>query len=394
MFRRPFRLPNANTRPKARWAAYDRLIDAFLASPEGTRNPALQEAGCSEQEIGTSTGTLIQFAENYLHAYPATYDAAQMENLLLDICPRVLLLPHANTPRKFLLILEQFWRFLDRVYKQPHAAMVLERLSKIGDTFEQRMALPRSSAGLGPRPDTVSPFRDLTEAFDLHALDDDDEEDEIDEESWQDYLLGLIHHFRASPEGQSLLDSSPDHEDWLYYYLDYGRIYYAPPAELNRDDTESLLMGDLPRKVMPSADSRPEDAIPGLIAFWRYLQRAHRHPQAKKVLDYLHSRGLAEKFREAIFDRGMGGPAKRFLMAGQRGGHDMSDEREMDEFQMLFNEESNAGRSLPEGQPRLVLGGPFDDPLPGGGPVEPEKKRKRKTARAARKANKQKKKKK
>lgn len=402
MFWRRLKLPDAHTRVKAREAAHERLVNTFLSSPESTANPLLQEVDCDEEAIEVSVWTLIGFAERYLDAYLATFDATQMEDLLLDIFPRVLLLPRANPPRTFLLILEQFWRFLDRAFQQPHAQAVLERLSQIGDTFEQRMALPRSGEGMGPRPATVSRFQDLTEPFDLHALDEDDDpeedlEENLEEESWEDYRDGLVTHFRASPEGLPLLDSDLDHEDWLEFYLEYGRNYYALPPDLNQSDTRMLLMEDLPRKITPSKDSCPEDAIPVLIAFWRYLQRAHQHPAAKEVLDYLQRKGLGQQFREAIFDPARGGPAKQFLMAGQQAGYDMSDSRQVDKFQAQFNASLNRGLPLAGEKLTLPMGEPSYDPLPAGGATDPHKKRKRKAAKAAkatRKANKSKKKKK
>jgi len=301
MVQSPPKLPDASTDPKTRDTAYDQLIEAFLTAPEGAKNPALREAGCSKKEINACVWKLLYFVEAYLHAYPATLDSARMENFLLNICPRVLLLASGHSPRKFLLVMEQFWRFLERVYQQPHATAVLELLPRIADTFEQRMALPRSAAGLEPRPATMSPFIDLTEAFDLHALDDEKPEDLGGSDLWERYLDGLMHHFRASPEGLPLLGSKLKHEYWLYLYLDYGRQYHGLPAQLNYASTLWLLSEDLPRKVMPSKGCRPEDIVPGLIAFWQYLGRAHGHPAAADVLEYLHSGGLGEEFREAIF---------------------------------------------------------------------------------------------
>jgi len=397
MIPNPPRLPDADTDPETRDAAYKQFIEAFLASPEGAPNPVLREADCGTEQIQNDIWTLLDMAEEYLNAYPATLDSAQMESLLLDICPRVLLLPSSHSPRKLLLILEAFWHFLDRVYRQPHAPAVLERLSRIADTFEQRMVLPRSAEGLEARPATLSPLMDLTEPFDLHALDDKDEEDLEEEDLWPHYLEGLMHHFRASPEGQPLLGSGLDHERWLYAYLDYGQEYYGLPTELNRANTEWLLLEDLPRKITPHKDNRPEDIVPGLIAFWQYLGRAHDHPAAPEVLEYLHTRGLGKQFREAIFDPRRGGIAKQFLLAGEQAGFDMSDQQQMAEFQAFYNASLRGGdEPLPGPMPSLPPGmdGLFDEPPQRGGSTDPGKKRKRKAAKAARKANKPKKKKK
>jgi len=385
-------LPDAHTDPETREAIHEQLMEAFLAAPEGISNPTLREAGCNTEEIKPSVWTLLGFMQEFLDVHLATLDSAGMESLLLDICPRNVLLPPSLSPRKFLLILEAFWRFLDRVYEHPHAPAVLERLPLLADTFEQRMGPPRSAENPGARPAAMSPFLDLTEAFDLHALDD---EEELDEDLWEDYLDGLIHHFRASPEGLSLEDSGLDHINWLRFYLKYARPHTLPPG-LKRLTTELVLMEDLPRKVTPNARSTPEDIVPGLIAFWQYLQRVHEHPAAGEVLEYLHARGLAQQFRKAMYDPARGGPAKNFFMAGERAGYDMSDPQQSREFQIRYNDALHSDPSMPGllSGTATEIGDALGDNRSGSGPPDPRRKHKRKAAKAARKANKQKKKKK
>ena len=135
-------------------------------------------------------------------------------------------------------------------------------------------------------------------------------------------------------------------------------------------------------------DDETDEAIPELIAFWEYLKREYKLPQANSILKYLH-KIKTDDFKAMMFDPSKAGMAKSFFMMGQSAGYDMTDEKDINAFMHAYNTNlltQNQGPS--EFYPSLT------DPSTRTRKVAAQKKkRRRKVAQASRKRQRRKRKK-
>lgn len=225
-------------------------------------------------------------------------------------------------------------------------------------------------------------------AFDIHRLDDLDDFDEELTTAYDDELLDL---FVASPEGQAFAKTHPGLGFWASRLLEYGRTYTTNLTEMDEGDVEELLTDVFPRKISLSAPEEADDGIPEMIAFWEYLEREYKLPNAGDILRYLRSVKPAQ-FRAWMNDSERFGMAKSLFSLGQSAGFDMTSEEGSAAFMNHYND-NLARPSGPAFDPALL-------PLLAGGlgptslePVGRSKKdaakarHKRKIARASRKKN-------
>jgi hypothetical protein len=90
-----------------------------------------------------------------------------------------------------------------------------------------------------------------------------------------------------------------------------------------------------PRKTTVLTREDAEEGIPELVAFWRYLGREYKLPQADGMIRYLER--IAPRFPDMMFDPSRYGMAKSILMAGQEAGYDMTDPKSADAFIAYYN---------------------------------------------------------
>jgi hypothetical protein len=225
-------------------------------------------------------------------------------------------------------------------------------------------------------------------SFDIHRLDDLDDFDEELVTAYDDELLDL---FVASPEGQTFARTHPNLGFWASRMLDYGRSYTTNITEMDEDDVEELLTDVFPRKISLGAPKETDDGIPELIAFWKFLEREFKLPNAGAILSYLRS-VKPEQFRAWMNDSERFGMAKSLFLLGQSAGFDMTSEEGGAAFMNYYN--ANLARpSDPELDPALLsllAAGLEPGSLESGGrhKKDPAKARhKRKIARASRKKN-------
>lgn len=222
--------------------------------------------------------------------------------------------------------------------------------------------------------------------FDIYgrALREDNSDKEAEFESYLDSLLDL---FAESPEGRARLAVDPEMGFWAARFVDYGYIYCgALPPEISDTDVDELLFNIFPRKVSISSPDELVDALPELIAFWEYLQRAYELPNAGDVLSFLRATDFDE-LRDEMLDPSNFGMAKSFVMAGHEAGFDMANQEELNAFMHLHNAVMMDVRE--EGPDLLAL-----DPSSIQPRTSSASKTKRKMAKASRKKNRSKKKKK
>ena len=98
-----------------------------------------------------------------------------------------------------------------------------------------------------------------------------------------------------------------------------------------------------------------DDAVPELIAFWQYLQREFRLPQAAAILEYL--REIEPELPGMMNDPANFGMAKSFFMLGQSSGFDMTSQAGNDAFMAAYNL-SRLAAMTPPAQPVVAACSP------------------------------------
>jgi hypothetical protein len=232
-------------------------------------------------------------------------------------------------------------------------------------------------------------------AFDIGAL--DKASGDLDERALSDYLDELMELFVASPEGRARQAIDPGIGFWSHAFVDCGYGYLGvTPSGVTAADADELLSEIFPRKLsIPSADETA-DALPELIAFWEYLGREYRLPNAPSILRYLRSL-KPESFGRWMMDPSRFGMAKSIVMAAQAEGYDVTDPESIDAFIAGYNSRllESAGpvpgrRGAPDLDFPFASGYPFSlspgVPQPHRGRSASQK-RQRKIAAASRKKN-------
>ncbi len=172
--------------------------------------------------------------------------------------------------------------------------------------------------------------------FDIYALDKAEMWEE-DETLLEEYIDTLITRFAESPEGTELQKQGWDIGFWIWALVHYGYIYQGVTLpEMDAFDVEDLFFDVFPRKVTVESKESARQAIPELIAFWKYLGREYNLPNAKNIIAYL-GRLNPEEFVDAMYDFRRFGPAKALAMAAIEAGVDLSDEAQLNAFVLEYN---------------------------------------------------------
>lgn len=151
-----------------------------------------------------------------------------------------------------------------------------------------------------------------------------------------DYIQGAIDTFVTSLEGEAHLQTYPDGGSWIGNFIELSYNYGETTLpQMTKGDVQNLMEYTLPRKVTVFDPAEAEDAIPELVAFWRFLQREYKLRNAGAIVKYLES--LAPKFPAMMSDPARGGIAKAFLMMGQQSGFNMTTPEGVEAFQQQYN---------------------------------------------------------
>jgi hypothetical protein len=150
------------------------------------------------------------------------------------------------------------------------------------------------------------------------------------------YQKALLRNFHDSPEAADLRKAGSGISYWAEQMIHLGFSYLgATPPSLTASQAEEILTELFPRKISLSSPDEADTAIPELLAFWSYLEREYRLPNAPAILSLL--REVQPEFKRMMNDPSKFGLAKSFVMAGQAAGFDMSDEKQLQQFTYLYN---------------------------------------------------------
>lgn len=176
--------------------------------------------------------------------------------------------------------------------------------------------------------------------IDLYRLDGIEDYDEAIE-ALEDYVEDLVEEFLEAPEGEAYLDAYPEMAEWvgnwIYQLLCFGYEYGAKMLpHFNKTDVETILTQLFPRKLSLVDPEEANTTIPELIAFWNFLKRQYKHPNASKILTFLQK--IQPQFKGIMNDPQNFGIAKSFFSAGTAAGFDMRTEAGLQAFQQQYNQ--------------------------------------------------------
>jgi hypothetical protein len=175
-------------------------------------------------------------------------------------------------------------------------------------------------------------------AFNIHELDDFDEYSEEAEEALASYQDALMDLFWDSPEGVELRKDFPDMGFFAAQFIHYGYSYTgAAIPQMTVSYVDEIVTQIFPEKISLSSPDVARQTLPELVAFWLFLQREFKLPNAAKIIKFLKEIGQ-DKLAGMMNDPSRFGMAKSFFMAGQLAGFDMTDEKQMRLFQSVYNQ--------------------------------------------------------
>lgn len=167
----------------------------------------------------------------------------------------------------------------------------------------------------------------------------------------EDYVADLVEEFVEAPEGKTYLETHPEMQayfgNWIDNLLYFGYAYDESVTlpHMTQDNVEEIVTGLFPRKVsLPNLDE-VDTAIPELMAFWQFLKRVYKHPNASRVLTFLKQ--IQPKFKGMMADPSNFGVAKSFFMAGNQAGFDMTTEEGLQAFQSQSNQNLHSSAAQP-----------------------------------------------
>ncbi len=182
--------------------------------------------------------------------------------------------------------------------------------------------------------------------FDINQLDRFSSDSEGFEAAFGAFRQALLERFAQSPEGQQRLKADPDMGFWVAQLMYYGYQYEGQMLpRMAVGDVRTVVTELFPRKISLESPEQADDVIPELTAFWQYLKREFRLPQADAVLKFL--REVEPDFAGMMNDASNFGMAKSFFTMGQASGFDMTTEEGTAAFMLAYNARQLAGPSPP-----------------------------------------------
>ena len=228
--------------------------------------------------------------------------------------------------------------------------------------------------------------------FDIHQLDKLQLEPGTAEaeNAMQEYKDAVLEQFFDSPEGQTHREADPNMGFWVEQLIYYGYSHIGVTLpRMNVGNIDEIVTELFPRKISISAPEDAENAIPELLAFWKFLERMYELPNAKPILVFLDD--IEAEFGDIMNDPSNFGMAKSFFMMGREAGFDMSNPDESSAFAQHFNAKIARQRQdlsflSDESEPsNFTLGA---EGAYGAKKASAKRKKRRKIAKASRKANK------
>ena len=220
--------------------------------------------------------------------------------------------------------------------------------------------------------------------FDIHQLDRMAPDSEGTEAAFEEFQQALLERFAQSPEGQERFKADPDMGFWAAQLMYYGYQYEGKAVpRMAVGDVQTVVTELFPRKISLHSPEQADDAIPELMAFWKYLKREFRLRQADAVLKFL--REVEPDFRGIMNDPSNFGMAKSFFTMGQAAGFDMTTQEGLDSFMVAYNAGQLSEQSPP--RPSIPTSSFFGPSRHLDSAARKAEKKRRKRAKEARKRN-------
>lgn len=228
--------------------------------------------------------------------------------------------------------------------------------------------------------------------FNIDQLDeieaDGSEESEREFDKYQNYI---IEEFINSEEGRERIKDDPDIGFWASQLIYYGYNYVGVTlSQMEVDDVNEILTDIFPRKISLESPSDADDAIPELIAFWKFIGQTYNLKNTKLILGFLGK--LKADFHAIMNDSSRFGMAKSFVTMAQSIGFDINNPEDMNEFINVYNQnildQNNDSLSVDNtstGIEQYTLGNNTQSRK-----IKAKKKKARKSSKASRQKNKKK----
>ena len=208
------------------------------------------------------------------------------------------------------------------------------------------------------------------------------------EEALGEYQDAILEEFALSPQGKERIKADPEMGFWIAQLIYYGIGYIGVTLpQMDEGDIHEIVTDLFPRKISLNSPEDADDAIPELLAFWQFLRDKYKLSNADTIIDFLTE--IEPEFNAIMNDSSKFGMAKSFMTMGQKAGFDMTDQNQMNEFMLAYNE------SIIEGPNEIPLTRKGLDSIPEysqSKKIKAKKKQKRKATKASRKKNKKKRK--
>lgn len=164
--------------------------------------------------------------------------------------------------------------------------------------------------------------------------------DGYDDRSLAEYCEGLVEAFTESPEGRACRERYQG-SGWTHAFLDLALGYLGmTPPEMSQQDVNEVLFELFPCDAL--AEAADAGRIVGeLRAFWEYLGREYRLPQAAGIAAKL-DQDAERRLERELSDPSNFCVAKSFFMLGVDMGFDMTTEEGVRQFSAAYNEAMQA----------------------------------------------------
>lgn len=151
-----------------------------------------------------------------------------------------------------------------------------------------------------------------------------------DDRSVVEYCEGLVEAFAESPEGRACRERYHG-LGWTHAFLDLALGYLGTtPPEMSKQDVNEVLFELFPCDVCAEAEDAGQ-IVGELRAFWEYLGREYRLPQAAGIAAKL-DQDAERRLERELSDPFNFGVAKSFFMLGTNMGFDMTTEEGSRQF--------------------------------------------------------------
>jgi hypothetical protein len=221
-------------------------------------------------------------------------------------------------------------------------------------------------------------------AFNINQLDEVEYDGSYEsEEALTQYQDSVLEEFALSFEGKERIKADPEMGFWIAQLIYYGIGYIGVTLpQMDVQDINEIITDLFPRKISLSSPEDADDAIPELLAFWRFLGSKYKLSNADTIIDYLAE--IRPEFNTIMNDSSKFGMAKSFMTMGQNAGFDMTDQNQMNEFMQIYNKNIIEGQ---RGIPSTIKAFDSNSEYPLSKKATAKKKQKRKNAKASRRKN-------